>query len=170
MEPREILARLSARLPQAFVYCDAHNGGEVQTARSGGHRQSDAVFRAERLLDPVMDLVRHTVGFLPKQQIIADRKFGLPVRAIRFCRVQAETFRLLAFQERLPALVLSAIDEVPVVQAGPTPGFFRHVETDRMNDVQSAAARRRGAPDISCVVGNLRIQQHDVKMWLGHDE
>ena len=128
------------------------------------------MFRAERLLYPVMDLVRHTVGFLPKQQIIADRKFGLPVRAIGFCRVQPEALRLLAVQERLPALVLPAIHEIPVVQAGPTPGFLRHVEPDRMNDVQSAAARRRGAPNISGVVGNLRIQQHDVKMWLGHDE
>jgi hypothetical protein len=64
--------------------------------------------------------------------------------------------------------MLHAIDHVPVIKPSPAKGFLVHVEADGLDDVQPAPSRGARSADVSRVVGNLRVQQHDMKRRIGH--
>ena len=71
--------------------------------------------------------------------------------------------------ECVPARVLDAVDEMPVVEPCAPPRPLAHVEADRVHDVQAAAGGCRGAPDRTRVVRDLRMQQHDLEARLARD-
>ena len=64
--------------------------------------------------------------------------------------------------------MFTAINEMPVVQPGPSSGLARHIKSYWMNDVQSAARSSGRSTDIARVVGDLWMDQDDVKWWRGH--
>ena len=66
----------------------------------------------------------------------------------------------------MPALVLDAVDEMPVVETRTATGALAHVEADRVDDVQAAAGRGCRAPDGAGVVGDLRMQEDDLEARL----
>ena len=52
---------------------------------------------------------------------------------------------------------------MPVIQAGASHGLLIHVKCDGANHMEPTPSDHRGAPDISRVVGNLRMNQDNIE-------
>lgn len=123
---------------------------------------------AEVLGDPCVHIGGRAGGFLAKEQVIAFLELCGPMRPLRFCGEEPEAVRSFGCEESIPAIVFVAFDHVPVVQAGAAEGFLRHIKADGVDDVQCAAGCCCGAADIAGVLGDLGVEQDDVKARAGH--
>jgi len=70
---------------------------------------------------------------------------------------------ILRGEEGIPRGMLHAVNEMPIVEPSATTRFLVHVETNRMNDVETCAERRGGSPDVSRVIRDLGVQENDVQ-------
>ena len=59
--------------------------------------------------------------------------------------------------------MFAAVHQMPVVEPGAAARLLIHVKADGMNDVQRAAERGGGSPDIARVVGDLGVEEHKMK-------
>jgi hypothetical protein len=64
---------------------------------------------------------------------------------------------MLLRKERIPGRVLHAIDEMPIVEPSATSRFLVHIETNRMDDVETRAKRGGGAPDVARVIRDFGV-------------
>lgn len=55
----------------------------------------------------------------------------------------------------------------PVIQPGALELFVGDLKTQRFDQVKAATGGHTQSPDVSGIVGNLRVEQNDVE---GHDE
>ena len=123
------LSPSTGQLPQSFVHARAHHRRQVQAPGACRHRQRDQMIVAVRPADPLAHLGRYAGALLAEQQVISAAKVGLPVRAVGVRRVEPQSRRRFVAQEGVPRLMLTAVDEVPVVQARPATGLLTTCRT-----------------------------------------
>ena len=87
----------------------------------------------------------------PEKTKDAHLEPGVPVGPVRLGRVQPEPGRGLAVEERLPALVLPAVHQIPVVEAGSAHGVLVDLKPERADQMEWGLGRPAGARGIGFV-------------------
>ena len=153
------------KLPKPLVYAARHGRCQIQAAASRvvAHGKSQQVVRAKCVCHPSVNFAWRTAGFIAKEQVIAALQGRLPMRARGVRCIQPYILRLLALYKRVPTFVLAQVQQMPIIQAGASHGLLIHVKCDGANHMEPTPSDHRGAPHISRVVGNLRMNQDNVE-------
>ena len=158
-----ILQRRESPLTQRLVHSDGNGVGQVQAAHRSNHRQAQtAVGMAQQ--DVLVD-----AGILPaKNQVAVVRVALLGIDLSSLCGKKEERVIRMLFQKLLCILIIGDVQIVPVVQTGTLEFFVVDGKSHRSYQMQTRSGAGTGARNITGVLGNLRLKQHDIQprlMW-----
>lgn len=153
----------SVQLSSSFVDGCTHGGGEIQTSDSRLHGHLELVVWSIGGQQPLTHGLRYARTFTSEQEIVVRLIVGVPIVSGGLGCQKPRASRTFLFKKRLPAVMFTAIHQMPVVQARSTSGLAGHVEAYWMDNVQAAARSGCGSTDIARVVGDLWVDQDDVK-------
>lgn len=103
------------------------------------HRDADTPVRVL----PAKSL-RQPRSFLPKEQPAIISKDCLGIVPWRFRRGQPQIRGRIDFKEVVQPLIDLKIHHIPVIQPGPTHGFFTDIKTQRLDQMEAAAGSGAG--------------------------
>jgi hypothetical protein len=111
----------------------------------------------------VQDVRRQAAAFRPEHQHVAGTEARLGIEATG---LGGEGMPVAARQRRthcLPVLVHGEVGQFVIVEARAAHGFLVQRETQRPDQVQTAAAVGGEADDVARIAGNFRLKKNDVK-------
>ena len=75
------------------------------------------------------------------------------------------------FDEMFPTVDYFVLEVLPVIEAGPPQVVVVELETERANEPQFRPHCHAGSADASRIVGDLRLEKHDMQAWsIGHGQ
>ena len=142
-----------ALLPHCLINNNRNGIGKIQASCRLQHGNPNGVF-----LMCHQNLLRNTGAFLPKHDVIilAIGHIRINMACLRGCHPKPCIGVLFAKIRKI--IIISNIQQLPIIQACPLQIFILDGKPQRLNQMQNGIGHRTGACNVSCILGNFRLQ------------
>lgn len=119
----------------------------------------------------IQDSSRQAARFAAKNESIARLVIRLGIALRGLLAQKPNPFRGKALHQVLPVTDNLVVQVLPVIQAGAPETLFIEPESQWAHEPEFGTECDAAATDVACILGNLRLVEDDMKLWivLRHD-